>query len=94
MFTSSKQTQGEPSLSGTDGTGGGGTLDSVLGFFGKAADIYSTVKGAGKTSLAPSGQVTGNAQAQPPSNVKKYLLWGGGGLVALLVLYLVFRKRG
>ena len=87
-----KQTQGNPSLTGTDGTASSSYLDSALALWGKGADIYTEIKGIGKTPVTPSGLVTNPVNPPAPSPWKQYLPLTIVGVVALVILYFVVRK--
>ena len=92
ILTASKQLQGEPSLTGTDGTSAGALLDSALNLWGKGVDVYTSLTAS--PGVAPSGQVTApTTTTAAASTWKQYLPWILGGGAALVVVYFVLRKR-
>jgi hypothetical protein len=73
----------------------GGWLDKILGAGQKAADIYSTVKGSGssQSTTLPSTINVNTPAPVAQDNTMKYVLIGGGVLLAVGIVYAVSKKK-
>lgn len=92
IFVNKKQNAGSPDFSSASeqGSGSGGLADGLLDFFSRGADVYATVKNAGKGNANPS--VSQSAAAQSGIGGGNTLLYVGAGLAVVVVLYFALRK--
>jgi len=69
----------------------GNILDTASKLAGTAGTVYNQV--AGNPATNPLAANTQARQAAAPVNWQKYLPWGIGALVLLVVLGIVFRRK-